>query len=74
MREKLQRDYSSARMLHEKCTALFELLFIEVNPIPVKAALQLMGLDHGSYRLPLSPPSEAHLDALKACLEELSLI
>ena len=67
-------DMASARRIQSACSRLFELLFIEVNPIPVKAALQLMGLDHGCYRLPLCPPSEEHLSALKACMEELSLI
>ena len=70
----LRGDYAGARMLQAKHSKLFELLFIEVNPIPVKAALQLMGLDHGCYRLPLAPPSEAHREDLKACMEELSLI
>ena len=70
----LRGDFTTARTLHESCAELFKLLFIEVNPIPVKAALQLMGLDHGCYRLPLSPPSEEHIEALKRCLGELSLI
>ena len=70
----LQGDFTAARQQQETYSKLFGLLFIEVNPIPVKAALQLMGLDHGCYRLPLCPPTEAHLDALRDCLEELSLI
>ena len=40
-------------------------LFIEVNPIPVKAALKLMGLDSGTLRLPLCEISDANLAILK---------
>lgn len=70
----LQDDFEAARELQRKYQRLFELLFIEVNPIPVKAALQLMGLDHGVYRPPLCPPEADHLSALAECLRELLLI
>ena len=68
----LQGDFAAARTLQKNYAKLFELLFIEVNPIPVKAALHLLELDHGCYRLPLCPPSETHLDALRECLNELA--
>ena len=44
---------------------LMNRLFIEVNPIPVKAALKLMGLDSGALRLPLCEISDANLAILK---------
>ncbi len=49
---------------------LVSALFCEVNPIPVKTALRLMGYDMGALRLPLCEMTAAHLDNLK---EQLSL-
>lgn len=70
----LSGDYAAAQKIHTTYEELFELLFVEVNPIPVKAALQLMGLDRGVYRLPLCGMEEDHLEALKKCLRALTLI
>jgi len=70
----LAGDFSLARQIHEKYAPLFEALFIEVNPIPVKAALEMMGLDHGTYRLPLCPMEEGHFAHLQNILRHLSLI
>ena len=70
----LDGDLSRARQLHENCAALFEALFLEVNPIPVKAAMQLMGLDQGVYRLPLCPMEENHFEKLKSVLRKMSLV
>ena len=49
-------------------------LFIDVNPIPVKAALNLMGYDVGECRLPLAPMSDAAHEILKQVMEKLDLI
>lgn len=49
----LCNDLSSARQLHNKLLPLMELLFCEVNPIPVKEAMRLIGFDCGECRLPL---------------------
>lgn len=49
-------------------------LFLEVNPIPVKAALDLMGYDAMSLRLPLTSMDEKKKDILKATMKELDLI
>ena len=70
----LENNFAAACAIHRKYALLFRLLFIEVNPIPVKAALRLMGLDHGAYRLPLCPPEEAHLRQIEECLRDLLLI
>ena len=69
----LDNDFTLARSIHERYSQLFRLLFVEVNPIPVKAALHLLRLDHGIYRLPLCPPEEAHLRQIEECLRDLSL-
>ena len=49
-------------------------LFMEVNPIPVKTALNLMGWDVGPFRLPLYEMSEDHQAALRRLLEEAGLL
>jgi 4-hydroxy-tetrahydrodipicolinate synthase len=46
-------DYRRALALHEQLLPLNQALFIETNPIPVKTAMQLMGLPAGALRLPL---------------------
>ena len=43
-------------------------MFCEVNPIPAKAALMMMGLCSGEVRLPLTPPEEANANRIKAAL------
>lgn len=53
---------------------LISALFIEVNPIPVKTALNLMGFAAGDLRLPLTTMSEAHLKQLEAALKRHDLI
>ena len=51
----LDGDFDTAADLQCKLQPLIELLFCEVNPIPVKAALAILGLDCGPCRLPLTP-------------------
>ena len=46
---------------------LIEALFSEVNPIPVKAAMKLIGYDCGECRLPLTPISQENLKKLISC-------
>jgi 4-hydroxy-tetrahydrodipicolinate synthase len=62
---------ATARKLHAKFYPLFKDLFIETNPIPVKAALAMMGLIAEEYRLPLVPMATANREklakTLKAC-------
>lgn len=49
-------------------------LFLEVNPIPVKEALNLMGMEVGGYRLPLTAMGEANRQRLRAAMEEVGLL
>ena len=49
-------------------------LFMEVNPIPVKSAMNMMGLNAGPMRLPLCEMSGEHQKALRAMLEEAGLL
>jgi len=67
-------DFAAARALHAKMSPLFDVLFIKVNPIPVKAALALMGRIVCEYRLPLCPMAPANHEKLKAALTRYGLI
>lgn len=49
-------------------------LFMEVNPIPVKTALNLMGKDAGPFRLPLCEMTDAHTARLRGLLEKAGLV
>ena len=53
---------------------LIDALFCEVNPIPVKAAMRLMGYDAGPLRMPLTDPEPAHLEQIRAALKRHGLI
>jgi 4-hydroxy-tetrahydrodipicolinate synthase len=70
----LDGDMPRARALHYKLMPLFDVLFCETNPIPVKAALALMGLIDGEIRLPLLKMTEANRERLQVVLKELGLL
>ena len=70
----LEGDCAAAAALYRKYAALFSTLFIETNPIPVKTAMRLCGLDSGLMRLPLTDMSEEHLSILQGCLREIGLL
>ena len=53
---------------------LIEALFSEVNPIPVKTAMRLMGYETGHLRMPLSELEPDHLEPLKKALKSHSLL
>ena len=67
-------EFEKARDLHYKLLPLNEALFIETNPIPVKAALSMMDKIKYEYRLPLSEMTEAHYEKLKSTISEYGLI
>jgi 4-hydroxy-tetrahydrodipicolinate synthase len=67
-------DINKAKASHHKMAALMEALFIEVNPIPVKAALALMGKIKYEYRLPLCKMAEANFEKLKKVMVNYALI
>lgn len=69
----LDGDFKSATSLYFKYADLFEKLFIEVNPIPVKTAMNLMGMDVGNLRLPLYEMAPDNLDKLKKSLINVGL-
>ena len=69
----LEGDFPAAARLQTAYADLIDALFIEVNPIPVKAAMKLLGMEVGLPRLPLCPPSPAHLKLLRQVLAEHEL-
>ena len=69
----LKGDFKAATALYCKYAQLFADLFIEVNPIPVKTAMNLMGLDVGDLRLPLVDMAPANLEKLKASMTKVGL-
>ena len=70
----LDSDLVTARSLHEQLLPLMQINFLESNPIPVKVALELMGLAQARYRLPLVPPARAIRERIAAVLVDLGLI
>jgi len=63
-----------ALRLHQKLSPLFKDLFIETNPVPVKAALAMMGMIQEEYRLPLVPLSPANREKLRQTLKSSGLL
>jgi 4-hydroxy-tetrahydrodipicolinate synthase len=70
----LKGDFERAGRIHAKLFPLFKDLFIETNPIPVKAALAMMGQIEEKYRLPIVPMSETNKAQLRRTLTELGLV
>lgn len=67
-------DLHTAAQLQLTYAPLIDALFCEVNPIPVKYAMQLLGLDSGTLRLPLCPISPEHGRKVRSALERLELL
>jgi 4-hydroxy-tetrahydrodipicolinate synthase len=70
----LENNFPAARELQRKYLPLMEINFVESNPIPVKAAMALMGLLEPVWRLPLVPPKAENLARIRDVLESLRLI
>jgi len=67
-------DFAEARVLAMRLTPWFETAFIDSNPIPVKAALSMMGRIENALRLPLVPLGENHVAAVRAALAALEAL
>ena len=70
----LKGDFKAASALQIKLNALHRALFLEANPIPVKAALHLLGRLGPEIRLPLTPMSEGPKAKLVEAMKELKLL
>jgi 4-hydroxy-tetrahydrodipicolinate synthase len=67
-------DVAAARKIHESLSPLFNALFITSNPIPVKAALGMLGLPGGEPRLPLVPATTEERERVRTALEDAGLL
>lgn len=70
----LAGDADTARSLNTKIEDLHRALFLEANPIPVKWALQQMGLIEYGIRLPLTPLSESYHDQVRTALQNSGIL
>jgi 4-hydroxy-tetrahydrodipicolinate synthase len=70
----LSGDADRAREIHRDLDPVYELLKVQSNPIPIKAALNLLGHGVGGHRLPIPPPTEEEIAAVRGCLERLGLL
>ena len=70
----LNDDYTRAMELHYEMLELIRVLFIESNPVPVKTAMNIMGLPSGPLRQPLAEMKEENVEILKKALKDSNLI
>lgn len=70
----LDGDFAAARKMQIQALPLIRALFSEVNPIPVKAALNMLGIEAGIPRLPLTEMRPEHQTVLRAELENMGLL
>jgi 4-hydroxy-tetrahydrodipicolinate synthase len=67
-------DVPAARKLHESLSPLFNALFVTSNPIPLKAALEMVGRPCGDARLPLVPATAEERERVRRALEDAGLL
>lgn len=70
----LKDDFEAASKLQIEYMDLIDALFVEVNPIPIKTALNLVGLNAGALRLPLCDMEEKNLELLKTSMKRQNLL
>lgn len=70
----LNGDFKKSFEMQKKYIKLMDMLFSDVNPIPIKAAMNLFGFNCGECRMPLTTMSESGLEALKNTLKEYDLV
>jgi 4-hydroxy-tetrahydrodipicolinate synthase len=70
----LKGDFAGAADIQLKAIPLIKALFAEVNPIPVKKAIEFLGFEAGPLRLPLTEVSAEHAQQLKKAMQDFGLI
>ena len=70
----LKGDWAAARAMHYELLPLFKALFVETNPIPIKAAMAMKGLIVESYRLPMCPLAPKSRETLTSALREMRVL
>lgn len=73
-RAALAGDLARAREVHHRLLPLFDVLFCETNPIPVKAAVAMQGHIGDEIRLPLTPITDANRERLRVVLKDMGLL
>jgi 4-hydroxy-tetrahydrodipicolinate synthase len=66
-------DVQRARQIDAELAPAYEILKVQTNPIPIKAALNLLGHGVGGHRLPIPPPTDEEIAAVRGCLARLDL-
>jgi 4-hydroxy-tetrahydrodipicolinate synthase len=74
VRAAAQGQAETARALHYRLYPLCRALFLESNPVPVKAAMEMLGWISGELRLPLTPISAGNREKVRAALEAFGLL
>ena len=72
-RAAVEGDFAKAAALQRRFQKLMDLLFCQVNPIPVKAAMGMIGMDCGECRMPLDELTGENARKLQLCLDELGI-
>ena len=70
----LNGNYNRAREIHYNLFNIMKLMFIETNPIPIKTAMNMLGMPAGNLRLPLCDMSEENNAKLRKALMEIGLL
>ena len=70
----LDGKHEEAAQMQIKYLPIINALFMEVNPIPVKEAMNLMGMNAGGFRLPLYPMTDAHREELAKVMKEMGIL
>jgi 4-hydroxy-tetrahydrodipicolinate synthase len=70
----LRGKFAEARKIHFRLAPVFKAMFIETNPLPIKASMGLMGLMDPEWRLPLCPPKDETVEKLKGVLKKQGLV
>jgi len=66
-------DVKKAQSIHIELMPFFKIIFVTTNPIPIKTAVNLMGLNGGTFRPPMFPPTPAETDQLKTVMRSLKI-
>ena len=74
VRAALAGDLGRAREIDEQLAPAYELLTVQTNPIAIKTALNLLGHDVGTFRLPMVPATDDETARVRDCLERLGLL
>jgi len=70
----LNGDFGKAKEIHYKLLPLFKGIFIETNPIPIKAALAMKGMIKEAYRLPMCEMKQENKEKLRQVLKDLKIV